>query len=125
MCFTIRLCFINFRLIAFIFYIVAQADPSYAVYNSGSTTVEKVGLWSVNWRENCDGNNSCDKNKAARAFFVISTIAACKWNRISAIACSSYFFLCITFSCGWCFISLYCVASNVSKSFIFCGSGAR
>jgi hypothetical protein len=61
---------------------VAQADPSYAVYKVGPI-VAKTGLWSANLRENCNGNTACDKIKAARAFFVMSTIAACKWDRIS------------------------------------------
>jgi hypothetical protein len=62
---------------------VAQADPSYGVYKVGST-VRKTGLWSANLPENCHGDTDCNKIKAARAFFIMSTIAACKWNRISA-----------------------------------------
>jgi len=62
---------------------VAQADPSYGIYKVGSI-VFKNGLWSANLPENCHGDASCNKVKAARAFFIMATIAACKWNRISA-----------------------------------------
>ena len=91
MCFSIELYFINCRLIAFIFYVVAQADHSYAVGKVGSMTFVTIGLWSANLAENCKGNTACNKIKATRAFFVISTIVACKWNRMSAIAGLYYF----------------------------------
>ena len=60
---------------------MAQADPSYAVLKVGSPVVGKVGLWSGNLPENCGDSAGCHKIKAARAFFVMSTIEACKWNR--------------------------------------------
>ena len=63
---------------------MAQADPSYAVAKVGSMTVGTIGIWSANLAENCNDNTACNKIKAARAFFVMSTIVACKWNRILA-----------------------------------------
>lgn len=60
---------------------MAQADPSYAVRKVGSSVVGKVGLWSGNLPGNCGDSADCHKIKAARAFFVMSTIAACKWDR--------------------------------------------
>ncbi|CAF1135855.1 unnamed protein product [Didymodactylos carnosus] len=63
-------------LIAFIFYVVAQADPSYGVAKVGSITVGATGLWSDNLVENCNGDTACNKIKAARAFFVMATIVA-------------------------------------------------
>ncbi|CAF1258703.1 unnamed protein product [Rotaria sordida] len=59
-------------LIAFIFYVVAQADESYGVLRGG----RGAGLWSGTLPGNCQGDDDCHKVKAARAFFVMATIAA-------------------------------------------------
>ncbi|CAF1098513.1 unnamed protein product [Rotaria sordida] len=59
-------------LIAFIFYVVAQADESYGVLRG----FEGAGLWSGTLPGNCQGDDVCHKIKAARAFFIMATIAA-------------------------------------------------
>ncbi|CAF3736246.1 unnamed protein product [Rotaria sordida] len=59
-------------LTAFIFYVVAQADESYGVLRG----FEGAGLWSGTLPGNCQGDDVCHKIKAARAFFIMATIAA-------------------------------------------------
>ncbi|CAF0943573.1 unnamed protein product [Rotaria sp. Silwood1] len=66
-------------LIAFVFYIVAQADSGYGVSKGsagGISVTAKRGLWTDNLSENCQGVDICNKIKAARAFFIMATIAA-------------------------------------------------
>ncbi|CAF0908892.1 unnamed protein product [Rotaria sordida] len=66
-------------LIAFVFYIVAQADRSFSVgtISVGSLSgTAKLGLWDVDLPGNCQGWEICHKAKAARAFFIMATIAA-------------------------------------------------
>ncbi|CAF1396373.1 unnamed protein product, partial [Rotaria sp. Silwood1] len=57
----------------------AQADAGFGVWQrrtGGIIVTSRIGLWTYNLPENCRGSVLCNKIKAARAFFVIATMAA-------------------------------------------------